>query len=276
MITVYNDINYGTHPRQNYDIAFPENAKGNIDLVLYIHGGAWTGGNKSLYSADIAMQAENGIVAATVNYRYMSEDTHCSDMLDDITACLDNIKKFASDKGVNTEKVLLTGVSAGAHLSLLYAWSRQNEASIKPAAAVSLCAPADFYSPEAAEEFFMNNSMGPGMHICSLMSRLTGFEITEENYSSVEAVNALKAVSPIFHINENSVPAVICHGAKDTVVPFINGENLVKKLNSCSIEHEFIIFPNSGHPLDKDPECLRKAEFMLRNYIRTYLKAKED
>ena len=43
------DLSYGTHERQVVDLFVPENASGDLGLVLLIHGGAWIAGDKESY-----------------------------------------------------------------------------------------------------------------------------------------------------------------------------------------------------------------------------------
>ena len=43
---IFKDLKYGDHPKQSLDLYLP---KGNYNtpLVIYIHGGGWTNGDKS-------------------------------------------------------------------------------------------------------------------------------------------------------------------------------------------------------------------------------------
>ncbi len=65
---------YGSHQRNNFDIWL---AKTDVPapLVIYIHGGGFTGGDKSRYygSEDLIRFLDAGVSVATVNYRFMTE-----------------------------------------------------------------------------------------------------------------------------------------------------------------------------------------------------------
>ena len=78
------DLSYGTHERQVVDLFVPENASGDLGLVLFIHGGAWIQGDKESYKGGMEYGATNlGIATASVNYRYISDDVDLIDVYTD-------------------------------------------------------------------------------------------------------------------------------------------------------------------------------------------------
>ena len=111
----YRDLSYGSYGERNLlDLNIPKENDGEIGLVLFIHGGGWIGGDKSIYEAGIEAASEKyGFAAAAINYRYISEDVDMYDILDDIEAALALIKEKGKENGVDINKVLLTGGSAG-------------------------------------------------------------------------------------------------------------------------------------------------------------------
>lgn len=134
--------------RQIFDLVFPENASGKLGLILCIHGGGWVEGNKEPYTKSLfQVSEEKGIAAACMNYRYVSEKINFDDQLNDIASALSAIRKKGKEFGVDFEKVLLTGISAGGHLSLLYAFTRKASSPVKPVCVVELCGPSDLENP---------------------------------------------------------------------------------------------------------------------------------
>ena len=148
---VYKNYAYGSHERQVMDLYLPEENDGEVGLVLLIHGGGWIAGDKDGYEAALKTCCNDlGFAAAAINYRYISEKIDMYDIIDDIDASLAKIKETAASKGITINKVLLTGSSAGAHLSMLYAYSQKDTAPITPVAVVSNCGPTDL----SDENFF--------------------------------------------------------------------------------------------------------------------------
>ena len=268
---IIKNIRYGTHERHAFDIAFPCGATGDVDLVLIIHGGGWTAGDKSVYSGEIEKIAEGGVVSATMNYRYASENVSCLDILDDITAALAKIKEVAAQKGIKISRALLTGLSAGGHLSLLYAYARADEAPIRPAAVVEQSGPADMFSDEAVEKFIYDNEAGGSDEIFLLFSKCCGVKTNEENRKSPEVLEAARKASPVCFVDENTVPTVICHAVNDRIVPYCNATALEKELEKHGVTHDFVSFPTSGHCLEKDPDSTAEMWRLTWEYINKYL-----
>ena len=142
---IYADAAYGDEERQILDLYIPKESDGTIGLVLMIHGGAWIAGDKNAYGADMLryVSEDVGLAAAAINYRYLSETVNLHDIIDDIDLALQFIKEKGEENGVTIDKAMLTGTSAGAHLSLLYAYSMKDTAPITPACVVSYCGPTD-------------------------------------------------------------------------------------------------------------------------------------
>ena len=268
---IFDNVCYGTAERQILDIAFPVGAKGDVSLLLMVHGGGWSAGDKGEYHNEIIKLAESGLVAAAMNYRYVSEESDCFDILDDITSALNRIKKMGTDRGINVNKMLMTGLSAGAHLSLLYSYSKYNESPVRPAAVVALSGPTDMVSDEAVEKFVWHNQMGNSDEIFALLSKFLGVKVDQNTAKTEKAYKLARQLSPLYYVNENTVPTIICHAINDAIVPFCNAVALEKALTENGVTHEFIEYPTSGHVLEKDPECSARAVELSKQYIEKYL-----
>lgn len=263
----YLNISYGNTERQCVDLYVPKEHDGDIDLVLFIHGGAWIEGDKSSYTNNaIAVTEEYGLAAATMNYRYLSTKVSMADIVNDINAALSSIKKVGESNGIKIDKVLLTGASAGAHLSLLYAYSKSNVAPITPAAVVSFSGPTDFLDLN----FYKDNALGED-NIYSLMSFACGTQVSSALFETPEVATRLQAISPLYHVDSSDVPTVIAHGCADTIVPYSNAVSLDAALTQAGVPHDFITYPNSDHSLSSDAEQAKIVDGLLREYVSTYL-----
>jgi arylformamidase len=119
---VVSDIAYGAGPRQKLDLYLPAK-RGNAKpaLVLFVHGGGWTRGNK-VESAHAKPQGftQTGYAFASVNYR-LAPDASIADMQADLAAAVAQLRKVAGRYGVDGNRIILSGHSAGAHLAALLA-----------------------------------------------------------------------------------------------------------------------------------------------------------
>ena len=261
------DLSYGTHERQTVDLFIPEGASGDLGMVLFIHGGAWIAGDKESYEGGMEYGATSlGIATASVNYRYISEDVDLLDILDDIDAALAKVKQKGAEVGVNINRVLLTGDSAGGHLSLLYAYSRKNTAPVTPVAVVSNSGPTDLYD----DNFYHGNALGDEAAISDLMSKACGQRFAYAERESAKA--ALYRVSPVAYVSADCVPTVINHGDSDSIVPFSNAQTLDALLTQYGVEHVLNVYKGADHDLGKDDEAKKRADELLFGYIDRFLK----
>ena len=268
---IYHDISYGEHERHKLDLCIPKDAE-KTGLVLYIHGGAWIAGDKDMYRDTIKQISEKfGVACAAMNYRYICDTVDINDIMDDVDAAISCIKERGEKHGVDISRSILTGGSAGANIALLYSYSRVENSAIPPVAVMSDCGPTDltddyyFYNPELGK----GNAIGDKAFIEQLLSWACGKKITYETRD--EAAEEIKKVSPLYYVNENTVPTIINHGIVDDIVPFRNAQALDAKLTECGVEHYFNIYPNSSHGLDMDPECSQKAQQLFYDFIEKYL-----
>ncbi len=266
---VWLDAAYGEDEQQNLDLYIPKNCGETVGLVLFIHGGAWHKGDKSFYDENTLKYVNDlGYAAASINYRYVDAQTDLWDLTDDVGASLQFIKDKGTEVGITIEKALLTGISAGGHLSLLYAYACKDNAPIEPAVVYCESAPTDLTE---RSYFTEPNDEGSPEFLMQLVSWCTGQQITFENYESEEAQQALLAVSPITYVDENTVPTVIAQAINDRSVPYANAVALEEKLTAYGIRHDMVVFPTSGHLLESDPEQKQQAEQLAIAYAAEYL-----
>ncbi|MBQ7546156.1 MAG: alpha/beta hydrolase [Clostridia bacterium] len=269
---IFLDQNYGDsrNPRQTYDLVIPRSASGSTGLILCIHGGGWVEGSKSSYTKSLMqVSEEKGFAAACINYRYVSESVCFADVLDDVTAALAAIRAKGAQYGVDLDRTLLTGISAGGHISLLYAYTRQAEAPVKPVCVVELCGPTDlehefYYSDENS----VTQAVGPE-YFRGIIGHGIGYTIDPDNLDAARP--ALRQYSPINYIGRDTVPTVFGHGEQDEIVPYQNALDLDAKLTEYGVEHTFVSFPDSGHGCE-DKASMSRIMGLFFDYCETYLR----
>ncbi len=109
---------YGNAQRQSYDF-YPAKSGGKSALLVFIHGGGWSRGDKATDTGTKASHfTENGYAFASLNYRLVPE-TNPAGQAADIAAALANLRANANTLGFDPERIFLMGHSAGAHLAAL-------------------------------------------------------------------------------------------------------------------------------------------------------------
>ncbi len=112
------EIAYGADPKQRIDLVVPAAAT-RAPLLLFIHGGAWMIGDKrSGVSVKAAHITGKGWAFASANYRLVPQATVESQAAD-IAAAIARLRADAAANGLDPERIVLMGHSAGAHLAAL-------------------------------------------------------------------------------------------------------------------------------------------------------------
>ncbi len=117
------NLSCGPHERNAFDIYFDENLV-DQPLLVYIHGGGFTQGDKSSlheYRSDLVQWAtDQGYAVATMNYRLLEENDAEGVIkpLSDSLYCLQYMRYHAGSFGIDPTNVVLMGSSAGAGTAL--------------------------------------------------------------------------------------------------------------------------------------------------------------
>ncbi|HZZ04139.1 alpha/beta hydrolase [Paraburkholderia sp.] len=160
---VARDVAYGGHERQRLDVfaASETRKKGNADVVLFVHGGAFLRGSKSfnglIYDNVSRWFARQGCVALNVEYRLAPEASYPAGG-DDVAAASAWALKHVAEFGGNPQRIFLVGHSAGgAHVATylcdpLFAGLRESSSAIAGAVLISARLAADVLpdNPNAA------------------------------------------------------------------------------------------------------------------------------
>lgn len=266
--TLYRDVSYGEKEVNVMDVYIPGAAyrRESNGVILFIHGGSWSGGDKTDETIRCRMLESQGYIVANVNYTLWSEETadtyHVSQVLDELDAALLQVQKFADQKGVdglNVNKAAIVGYSAGAHLAMLYAYSRAETAPMDIVFVASMAGPADISPAVWGEDITIR-----------VARRLTGVEISPEMLGSGDADEILASISPVSFINENTPPTLLMQCGKDKVVPPANADSLVRMFEENKIPYDYIHLKDSDHSLLQNPIKHLNFYQMLFAYCKQY------
>ncbi len=131
------DLCYGHDERQRLDLFSPE-GEGPWPLLVFIHGGYWQLGSKDAWSFLAPGWIKKGVAVATLGYRLLPAVT-LEDVAGDVRAALDYLAENAETLKLDVSRVLVSGVSAGAHLAAMAVTEEDSAASqLSPVAAVLL------------------------------------------------------------------------------------------------------------------------------------------
>ena len=152
----YSNVAYAddTLTKHLLDVYVPQGAKGNLPLVVWIHGGAWMLNDKY---ADMGYMKntvkgfiDSGYALASINYRY-STDAVFPAQIQDCNEAIEYLFNHAAQYKIDRSRIAVIGFSAGGHLASLLALSNNNAVKdFYPAAKAvhfKIKAALDFYGP---------------------------------------------------------------------------------------------------------------------------------
>ena len=262
---IYRDLEYGESERSKLDLYLPEEAyeRETNGVVLFIHGGSWSGGDKSEEELRCRLIASEGYIAAAMNYTLARgedrEEYTVDTVLMEISEALGAVVSYTAELGITVDKAATAGYSAGAHLSMLYSFSSRDTAPVEILFTANMAGPADL-TPEIWREEM-------AIRIGSLLS---GKEITAEMIDNGESEEILASVSPVFYVSENTPPTILIYGVKDALVTKENCESLVKKFESVGVPYDLFLLPDSDHSLLQNPIKHLKYYQKIIEYCKEY------
>jgi len=101
------------------DLYLPQGKTG-FPVLMFVHGGSWRTGDRSLYRALGERFARAGIGVAIPSYRLMPQNPHPA-QIEDVAAAFAWVYRNIAQYGGDTSRIYVSGHSAGAHLVALLA-----------------------------------------------------------------------------------------------------------------------------------------------------------
>lgn len=228
------DVPYGSDSAQKMDVYLPAaRTVAKTKVLVFIHGGSWSGGDKSEFDqAIVKLQSQLPDYAMfNINYRLSSRGANRYPVQsNDVKLALDFINKHAAGYMINPNKIGLIGASAGAHLALLQAYRFNKEGRIK--AVVDLFGPTDLTS-------LYNNHPFPDASR-SVLVNLLGTRPTTN-------ATVYEVASPINFVSAQSPPTLIFHGGLDIINPIQQSLELQVKLTAANAKVELVTYAGEGH-----------------------------
>ena len=263
---VHRDVSYGADPCEVMDVYIPKDAygKGEVGCVLFIHGGSWSGGDKKEEELRCRYVVNNGFIAVSMNYTLYSDEKkgvyNVGIVLDEIDLALARVKNFTSQLGINVTKAATAGYSAGAHLSMLYSFSRGKDAPVEIVFTANMAGPADIRPSVWGDELSI-----------TIGERLSGEEISLEDLHSGKADEILCSISPVTYVNYDTPPSIFMYGGADTTVSKENGESLKRCFQEAGVKYDYVFLPEANHALIHNPKARLSYPALLVNYCKEYL-----
>jgi acetyl esterase/lipase len=220
--------------------------------MVYIHGGAWTIGEKREQGKPMMFElVTRGWVCVAINYR-LSPKSIWPNHIVDAKRAVTWVKEHIAEYGGDPSFVAVSGGSAGGHLCALLALSA-GDASFQPGfeqadASVQACVP--FYGV-----MDMTSSAEATRYGTGLVEML---EKTVMKAKESEHPKLFRDASPTFRVRRDAPPFFVLQGVNDTLVPVGTARVFVERLRALSQEPvAYAELPLAQHAFDvlASPRC---------------------
>jgi len=248
-VDVTRDIPYADNdnPRQRLDLYLPKQRKAGetLPVLVFIHGGGWRAGDKSSGAGNLMRFMTDGKFAGvSVGYR-LTNEAQWPAQIHDCKAAIRWIRGNAEKHGLNAEKIVVWGTSAGGHLVSMLGTSGDVE---------SLEGDIGSFDDESSAVTAVVNFFGPE-NFETMVRQKSDIDRTTGNYPEAlllggrvqDRSDVAKDASPVTHISKGDASFLTAHGTQDPLVPFAQAAELHEKLKQAGVPSVLVTMDGAGH-----------------------------
>jgi acetyl esterase/lipase len=242
------NVEYGPERRHRLDVWRTSTTPRNAPVVFYIHGGAWTFGDKREQGRPMLHEfVARGWVVVTCNYRLAPRHPWPA-QIEDVVRTLAWIKRNVADYGGDPDRVVVSGLSAGGHLAALVALAPDDAAWCPPDLrdvadwSVRGCVPFSGVLEMTGDESHWRG-LGRGLrHLLEHRVVQRPYEGNEELYRSL---------SPHHRLHEDAPPFLVIQGVNDTLVDVQVARDFVTRSREVAFAPIYYVeLPFAQHSFD--------------------------
>ncbi len=214
-------------------------------VLLAVHGGGWTGGKVRDFYPLADHFAEQGLLGISLEYRLKNGDdgTTVFDCVRDVRSAVRWIREHAEGLGVDPDKIVVLGGSAGGHLAVSTAlFDSVND---------------------------QRDDLNVSAQADALILMYPVIDTSAEGYGQAKIGPRWRELSPVHHVRGSLPPMLLFHGTADAVTPHAGAQRFhdraVAAGNSCRLvthpggRHGYIIF---------DPTEFQRALEEMQSFLR--------
>jgi acetyl esterase/lipase len=257
---VYPDRAYGYNSGSQLKLdLWQAQSKDPVPTVVYIHGGGWFFGDRTGALPYMMPWLERGWNVVDVEYR-MSGTAVAPAAVEDVRCALRWIYRNAAEYRLDTDRIIVTGHSAGGHLSLMAGMLADSDGLDNncPADAASgdkpihVAAVVDWYGPADIPDLIdgANRRTYAVAWLGSLPDR----------------VAVARRVSPLSYVRPGLPPIFIVHGDQDPVVPYEHSLRMHWELDRLHLPNQLYTVPGGKHGFF-GAEANRKAYSAIFDFL---------
>ncbi|MCE7929173.1 MAG: alpha/beta hydrolase [Dehalococcoidia bacterium] len=233
------------------DVYHPPAAVKNGIGVLLVHGGRWIQGDRTQLRGYGILLGRKGYTCVASEYRLVPESPWPA-CLHDVKAAIRWMRTNAGRLGIDPEKIVIEGNSAGAHLVLMAAGTPGRPEfegqGGNPGVSTAVAAVIAFYPPTALDSPNWRTRIHP----------LFGREASADE---------LSAASPMTYVNAAFPPTLLIHGNGDELVPAAESTDMYGALHAAKVPVELHMYAGQPHAFDAGPQFGRQCADIMALFI---------
>lgn len=208
------------------------------------HGGGWTGGDPPRQYGFLDHFAKEGIVGISVEYRLMKNGITPFDCVKDGRSALRYVRSHAAELGIDPNKIIASGNSAGGHV----------------AAGTAMFDGID----EASDDLKVSPTPN------ALVLYYPVIDTSPAGYGTKKCGAKWEDISPLHKVKPGTPPTIIFHGTGDTVTPFIGAQKFDEAMKKAGNRCELVVTKGGIHghlvyDLDLFAQSLKKSDEFLKS-----------
>jgi acetyl esterase/lipase len=276
--------------------------------VIYLHGSAWYLGDKGQMTGPVFRAwGADGHVVMDVAYR-MCPETDVRGMMADAQHAVAWLKAHAAEFGVDPNRVVLSGTSAGGHIALLTAYTADRPDLLAPdlggqdvsvAGVFTVSAPVDMRAmlehhpgllesarPQPGSAYDPLTDTDPLIPPGPSASRREWFRWERAQSRRLngllrdllgggpdEVPETYSLASPTTHVRSGLPPTLIIQGDQDALVPVGAARDLARRLSDAGVRVDYLELPQTDHGFEialpqLSPPALA-AVAAIKRFLRT-------
>lgn len=243
---------------------YAQRGPGPHPTVIYIHGGGWVEGSKDQYVLNTLPYLAMGYSVVNVAYR-LADVSLAPAAIEDCRCALRWVVENARAYGIDPDRLVVAGFSAGGHLALMI--------GLVPADAGfdRAC-----YGVDAPRVRAIVNFSGIA-DVADLLDG-PGRKPFPERWpygvqwlgNQPDRAEVARAASPLTWVRAGAPPTMSIHGDADPLVPYAHSVRLHEALARAGVAHEFVTIPGGGHGGYSADEW-RRAYAAIQAFLETHV-----
>ena len=272
------DLPYGDGEANKFDLYLPaDSGKESYCLVVYLHAGGFTSGDKSGDVEMLSWLCKKGYVAAGINYTLRSEAHPEASVLTQSNEIRDAIPKVieaAEMEGYHIDGMTIAGGSAGHALAMIYAYRDAGQSPVPVKMTFGAVGPSCFHRKDWDNYGFDRETEESYQGAAGIFSAMLGEALTADEIKDGSYLEKMNPISAAEWITTDAPPTVVAYGTYDRVQPFKASLRLKAALETNGVDYRYFELPHSGHGLQNDHALYKQWMEAVEEYLDKYMPVK--